>query len=529
MSYIFMKILERKPASYDAGIAKYSAGDFAKVRKEMRSLVKPGDRVLDVGCGPGTFATECAKKGATVEAVDISPEMLYAANLAAKKAGVEEKIRFQNASATEIEADHGSFDLVVFSLSLSELREVEQWVAMHSAFDFLKPGGKLVVADEVVPRALGPRVWYQLRRLMLLAITYLVTKAITRPVNEMEGKFRACGFDVERIEAYERGSLKLVVGTRIERKQAPEALSPDRLPGWTEALGKVCSYFTLAFKAVPIRTGLYKFGNPSEKSPVLVTANYLLTFASVKKHLRGLDCYLLVIDTRGINVWCSAGKGNFSAEEIHNSLRATRAGDIIETRTLILPKLSATGVKYRDVKQLTGWDAVFGPVYARDIPEYLGNGCVTGRHVKRVRFAFGDRLWVAVPFAFFVGFLALLPLLVFRRLYSPMIPVIAVAAAFAFPLAFYRLPTNQFFKKGLTLGLIGAAGGVLFLLVTGAPAKEMVQWSLIIVGLTTFIAMDFSGMSPVSNYSRINEEYHVVVPLLGLIIASYVAVSFLWG
>ena len=140
MSYIFMKLLERKPGTYDAGIEKYAAGDFARVRNEILSLVKPGDRVLDVGCGPGTFTVECAKKGATVEAADVNPQMLFTADLAAKNAGVEDRITLMHASATELKLDHGAFDLVVFSLSLSELREVEQWVAMLSAFDFLKPG-----------------------------------------------------------------------------------------------------------------------------------------------------------------------------------------------------------------------------------------------------------------------------------------------------------------------------------------------------------------------------------------------------
>ena len=385
-----------------------------------------------------------------------------------------------------------------------------------------------MVADEVVPERIGPSLWYHLRRMLLLVITYVITRTSTTPVREMEDKFRNCGFDIERNETYEHGSLKLLVGNRMEQRPGPVVLSPDSLQGWKEALGAIYSYFTLVFRAVPIRIGLYRFGNPNEDSPVLVTANYLLTFTSVKKHLKGCDCYLIVIDTRGINVWCSAGEGNFSAEEIHNSLRATRVGDVVQRRKLILPKLSANGVRYRDVKQLTGWEAVFGPVYARDIPEYLNNGFVKSDQMRRVRFELVDRLWVGLPFALFVGFLFLAPLLLFHHLYSPMIPTIAFAAGLGFPAAFYVLPTNQFFKKALVLGLVGSAGAILYLLNSGASVKEMVQWALIIVGITTFVAMDFSGMSPVSNYSRIKEEFVVVVPFLGLIIVGYVAMNFLW-
>jgi ubiquinone/menaquinone biosynthesis C-methylase UbiE len=528
MSYIFMKILERRPASYDAGITRYGLGYFAAVRDRMLSLVKPGDRVLDVGCGPGTFSVECAKRGAVVEAVDVNPQMLYTADLAAKKAGVVDKVTFSRASATNLEFDKAAFDIIVFSLSMSELREVEQWAAMNLAFDLLKPGGALVVADEVVPTHFASRLRYSLRRLVLMLITYVVTRATTHPVREMTSMFRACGFSIAREEEFEGGSLKLVVGSRMEQRPTPTALSPFRLPAWLEALGVVFSYFTLAFRDVPMRPGVYAVGDPRPDSPVMVTANYLLTFTSVRKHLRGLDCYLLVIDSRGINVWCAAGKGSFSAEEIRNGLLATRLGDMVTTRRLILPKLSANGVRYRDVKKLTGWEAEFGPVYARDLTEYARNGFALGEHMKRVDFGLAERMRVAPPFALFIAFWFALPLVFFHHLYSAMVPGVALAAGLVFPAVFNILPSDRFFKKGLTLGLVGAAMGVIFLMITGAPAKEMAQWALIIIGMTLFVAMDFSGMSAVSNYSKIKEEYYVVAPLLGLVILSYIAISLLW-
>ena len=528
MSYIFMKILEKRPGSYDAGIAKYAAGDFGKVREEMLSLIKEGDRVLDVGCGPGTFSIECARRGASVEAVDVNPQMLYTADLAAGKAGVKDRVNCQEMTATELDFEPGSFDAIVFSLSMSELREVEQMVAMNTAFDLLKPNGKLIVADEVVPKSPGARFWYHLRRSVLYLITMVIARAVTQPVREIEHKFTASGFDIERDETYERGSLKLIVGRRMTEKPAPELLPAYRLPAWEEVLGEVYGYLTLVFRPCPIQTGLYKIGNPTKDSPVLVTANFILTFTSVRKHLRGLDCYLLVIDSCGINVWCAAGKGNFSAEEIAYAIRATRIGDVVDTRKLILPKLSANGVRYREIKKLTGWDAAFGPVYARDIPEYLRNGDVLSENMKRVEFTLSERLWVAIPFSGFIAFWFVLPLLVFPNLYSHLLPALAFAAGIIFPAAFYILPTDRFFKKGLVLGLAGALAAAVFLIAGGAPARDIIMWALTIVGMTVFIAMDFSGMSPVSNYSKIKEEYYVVVPLLGIIVGTVLAMRLFW-
>jgi CO dehydrogenase/acetyl-CoA synthase gamma subunit (corrinoid Fe-S protein) len=62
--------------------------------------------------------------------------------------------------------------------------------------------------------------------------------------------------------------------------------------------------------------GLYAIGKPDSTSPVLVSANYKLTFDTVRKNLNAFDCWLLILDTKGVNVWCAAGKGTFSTDEL---------------------------------------------------------------------------------------------------------------------------------------------------------------------------------------------------------------------
>ena len=60
--------------------------------------------------------------------------------------------------------------------------------------------------------------------------------------------------------------------------------------------------------------GLYALRNPGEQAPVLVTANYKMSFDRLRQALPGRDAWILVLDTNGINVWCAAGKGTFATE-----------------------------------------------------------------------------------------------------------------------------------------------------------------------------------------------------------------------
>ncbi|RXM20875.1 acetyl-CoA synthase subunit gamma, partial [Citrobacter sp. AAK_AS5] len=70
-----------------------------------------------------------------------------------------------------------------------------------------------------------------------------------------------------------------------------------------------------------VAPGLYAVGEPTADSPVLVTANYKLTFDGLRSELGGVDAWMLVLDTLGVNVWCAAGKGTFSTAELARRVR----------------------------------------------------------------------------------------------------------------------------------------------------------------------------------------------------------------
>ena len=92
LSVAFMAALEDVPESYDKAFDDVLEGRSSQVRETILELVKPGMRVLDLGCGPGLFAVEAAKKGASVVGIDADQKMIDAAK--AKVTGIENPISF---------------------------------------------------------------------------------------------------------------------------------------------------------------------------------------------------------------------------------------------------------------------------------------------------------------------------------------------------------------------------------------------------------------------------------------------------
>jgi CO dehydrogenase/acetyl-CoA synthase gamma subunit (corrinoid Fe-S protein) len=111
-----------------------------------------------------------------------------------------------------------------------------------------------------------------------------------------------------------------------------------------------------------VNPGLYAIGSPGPESNVFVTANYKLTFDNLRKNLSGMDGWILVLDTKGVNVWCAAGKGTFGTKELVSRIRLVSLEKIVNHKRLILPQMGATGVAAHKVKEETGFNVHYGPV-----------------------------------------------------------------------------------------------------------------------------------------------------------------------
>ena len=138
-------------------------------------------------------------------------------------------------------------------------------------------------------------------------------------------------------------------------------------------------------------TGLFRIGDPSADSPVLVTANFSLTVARVRRALRGRNVWLLVANSGGINVWCAAAGGLLTHHRVIDVVKTSGLADRVAHRRLILPALSAPGVEIEPIRETTGFQARFGPVSARDVPAYLDGGEKKTEAMRRFDFGLAHR------------------------------------------------------------------------------------------------------------------------------------------
>jgi len=153
-----------------------------------------------------------------------------------------------------------------------------------------------------------------------------------------------------------------------------------------------------ALRLLPRRapTGLVRVGDPGPQSPVLLTGNYTLTVRRLRRALENVDAWLLVADSKGVNVWCAAGGGHLTHHDVISVLRTSGIDNLVSRRELILPQLAATGVERRPIEEATGWTTEWGPARLEDLPAVLERGGGVRGRERRMRFPLWERLEMAV-------------------------------------------------------------------------------------------------------------------------------------
>lgn len=114
---------------------------------------------------------------------------------------------------------------------------------------------------------------------------------------------------------------------------------------------------------------------------------------------------------------------------------------------MIAPQLSAPGIDVKKVKEETGWNVVFGPVYAEDIPEYVKNNFQKTERMHLVGFNLKDRVEMATIYFVAINLILSIPLLIlFPNLYPSMILLTALMTYFMY-ITFPYFPVRSGFAK----------------------------------------------------------------------------------
>lgn len=221
-SYVFMKILERRPRSYDRRMDRATGGRIRRVKEQVAALAPTHARVLEIGCGTGELASMLVARGCEVEGFDRSARMVAAARERIAAEGLAEGF-----TAYEMGVDgmdglaETAYDAVVSTLVLSEVTDDERRYTLRHARRVVRPGGVIILADEVRPRGRGRRLIHRLARAPLAVATYLVSTATTRPVEDLTGDLTRAGFAVDSEQPSHGGSFAIVVAHRPKRVDTP--------------------------------------------------------------------------------------------------------------------------------------------------------------------------------------------------------------------------------------------------------------------------------------------------------------------
>jgi len=246
--------------------------------------------------------------------------------------------------------------------------------------------------------------------------------------------------------------------------------------------------------------GLVPIGRPGPASPVLVTCNFTLTVRRLKDALAGRDVWLLVANSKGINVWCAAGGGHLTHHEVIAAMRASRIEDHVEHRSLVLPQLAATGVERSKVTEATGWTAQWGPARLEDLPDFLDHGGrVRGRH-RFMRFPLWERLEMAVMWELPIAVVALVVcgLAVGWRCGVVAGAVAALMVSFVFAaLPWLKVTGGRRWLTftGLALGGFGAGWGLLTAS-GGASGPALLAFGATAIVAMLVLCLDLTGTTP---------------------------------
>jgi len=336
------------------------------------------------------------------------------------------------------------------------------------------------------------------------------------------------------VNAYVYGWLDTPVG-KVPQVSAQLSF-PDLRGRWAMRWG-------IGREVYRVTPGLYAVGTPHAESPLLVSANYKLSFDCLRTSLKNVDAWILVIDTKGVNVWCAAGKGTFGTDEIVKRCRLAQIEKVIEHKVLILPQLGAPGIAAHQVKKETGFTVIYGPVRAADLPDFLAAGMQATPIMRRVTFTTMERLvltpveitvmrktiFYSVIILFFlsgIGANLFSFAAAWDRYPAALVPGLTglISGCVIAPVLLPWLPGRMFAVKGAVVGTF-AATILAATLYRQASVLENIALFLFVGTIASYTAMNFTGSSTFTSPSGVQKEMRTAIPVQAL---SLLVTGFIW-
>jgi len=304
------------------------------------------------------------------------------------------------------------------------------------------------------------------------------------------------------IESADKNACACCGGAKIH--EFPQYLAIDSKLSLADYIGAFKVRMGMGRSDYSVAPGLYSLGNPGRDSVVIVSSNYKLTFDSLRSAIEGLDAWILILDTRGVNVWCAAGKGTFGTEELIRKINDCKLSLVVDHFKLILPQLGASGVAAHEVEKATGFKVIYGPVYASDIKSFIASGYKKDAKMRAVEFGLIERIKVigvefvlAIPYLIYIfAAIFILNMLkgrgVIAKTLSDFRPflIASLSGTCAVPVLLPWLPTRSFAIKGLFAGAISFLAGALF---SKKSAVGRLAEALIIPSISSMLALNFTG------------------------------------
>lgn len=301
---------------------------------------------------------------------------------------------------------------------------------------------------------------------------------------------------------------------------------------WMDYIGQIRCRISSFRNSYTVQPGLYAVGSPGKDSDVFVSANYKLSFDILRRALKGMNAWLLVLDTKGINVWCAAGKGTFGTDELIKRIMESQLEKVVSHKRIIAPQLGAPGIAAHIVQQKTGFMVYYGPVDAQYIRQYLEAGHKATDEMRRVKFTFWDRLVLTpmemIPALKIYALYALLMFfvtglkpsgIIFKDGLADGLPFIflgllsVLAGAFATPLFLPLVPFRSFAVKGWLVGLVFILIGINSISIA-MPTTVFYAFSFLFFPLSSsYIALQFTGATVFTGMSGVKKELKFAMPV----------------